>query len=101
MMDWGDRGEHMTTGGWIFMALGMLVLIVLAVVLVMWIVSQHRNPDRAPLPQNTSAREVLDHRLVSGDITTEQYDQLRTRLDPSAPPGAGAPPTKPPAAPPG
>lgn len=41
-MDWGDRGEHMTTGGWIFMALGMLVPIVLVVVLVMWIVSQQR-----------------------------------------------------------
>jgi hypothetical protein len=36
MMDSGYRGEHMTTGGWIFMALGMLVLIVLVVVLVMW-----------------------------------------------------------------
>jgi uncharacterized membrane protein len=90
MMDWGDRGEHMTTGGWIFMALGMLVLIVLVVGLVMWIVSQQRKPDRAPLPHNMSAREALDHRLVSGDITTEQYDQLRSKLDPSAPPGSGS-----------
>jgi uncharacterized membrane protein len=98
MMDWGDRGEHMTAGGWIFMALGMLVLIVLAVVLVIWLVSQQRKPDRAPLPHTTSAREVLDHRLVSGEITTDQYDQLRAKLDPSAPPGTG-PPAPPPATP--
>jgi uncharacterized membrane protein len=98
MMDWGDRGEHMTTGGWIFMALGMLVLIVLAVVLVMWIVSQQRKPAQGPMRPGMSAREALDHRLVSGEITTEQYDQLRTKLDPS-PPGAGSPP--PPAATPG
>jgi uncharacterized membrane protein len=99
MMDWGDRGEHMTTGGWIFMALGMLVLIVLAVVLVMWLVSQQSTPDRVPLPHAMSAREALDHRLVSGDITTEQYDQLRAKLDPS--PASGATPPAPPAATPG
>ena len=92
MMDWGDRGHHMTTGGWIFMALGMLVLIVLVVVLVMWIVSQQRQPNRALAP-GVSAREALDHRLVSGEITAEQYDELRRRLEPSAPPGAGPPPT--------
>jgi uncharacterized membrane protein len=100
MMDWGDRGEHMTTGGWIFMALGMLVLIVLAVVLVMWRVSQQRKPDRGALPHAMSAREALDHRLVSGDITGEQYDQLRAKLDPSPPPGAGSA-TSPPGATPG
>ena len=83
MMEWNDRGEHMTTGGWIFMVLGMMVLVVLAVVLVMWIVSQQRRPDRGPVAPGMSAREALDHRLVSGEITTDQYDQLRAKLDPS------------------
>jgi uncharacterized membrane protein len=99
MMDSGYRGEHMTTGGWIFMALGMLVLIVLVVVLVMWIVSQQHKPDRGPLPPGgMSAREVLDHRLVNGEMTADQYDELRKKLDTGAaaatgPPGspAGAP----------
>jgi uncharacterized membrane protein len=90
MMDWGDRGEHMTTGGWIFMVLGMLVLIALVVVLVMWIVSQQRKPDRGQLPPGVSAREALDHRLVNGEITTDQYDELRKKLD-SASPATGPP----------
>jgi uncharacterized membrane protein len=88
MMDWGERGQHMTTGGWIFMAMGMLILIVLAVVLVMWIVSQPRKTGADPVAPGMSAREVLDHRLASGEITTDQYDQLRTRLDPHAGPSA-------------
>jgi uncharacterized membrane protein len=91
MMDWGDRGEHMTTGGWIFMALGMLVLIVLVVVLVMWIVSQQRKPDRGALASGMSAREALDHRLVNSEITTDQYDELRKKLDASSPPATGPP----------
>jgi uncharacterized membrane protein len=99
MMDWNDHGEHMTTGGWIFMALGMLVLIVLVAALVMWLVSQQRKPDRSHVPPGMSARESLDHRLVSGEITMDQYDELRKKLDPSAPPGAGPP--APPAATPG
>jgi uncharacterized membrane protein len=95
MMDWGDRGEHMTTGGWIFMALGMLVLIVLAVVLVMWIVSQQRKPDQGPPRPGMSAREVLDHRLVNGEMTTDQYDELRNKLDARVPAATGpsGPPT--------
>ena len=96
MMDWNDHGEHMTTAGWIFMALGILVLIVLVVVLVMWIVSQQSKPAGGALLPGMSAREALDHRLVSGEITTEQYDALRAKLDPSAPPGVG-PPVPPPA----
>ncbi len=97
MMDWGERGEHMTAGGWIFMALGMLVLLVLIVALVMWIVSQQNKPDRRLSPPGISAREALDHRLVSGEITPDQYDQLRNKLEPLPPPG-DAPASPPPAA---
>ena len=91
MMDWNDHGEHMTTGGWIFMVLGMLVLVVLVVVLVMWIVSQQRKPSGGNLPPGMSARERLDHRLVSGEITTDQYDELRKKLDGVAPTATGPP----------
>jgi hypothetical protein len=32
-----------------------------------------------------TARETLDHRLVNGEITSEQYDELRKKLDAPAP----------------
>ncbi len=98
MMDWGGRGEHMTTGGWIFMALGMLFLIALLVILVTWIVSQQRRPDGRPAPPGMSAREALDHRLVSGEIGPDQYDELRNKLDERRSPPGGDPTTPPPAA---
>jgi uncharacterized membrane protein len=94
-MDYGPRGEHMTTGGWIFMALGMLVLILLAVVLVVWVMSQQHKPDRSQIPPGMSAGEVLDHRLVSGEITADQYDQLRRKLDVKSPSSGSGPPTEP------
>ena len=81
MMDWNNHGEHMSTGGWIFMALGMLVLIVLVVVLVMWMVSHQHPTNRAAIPPGMSARDALDHRLVSGQVTTDEYDALRKKLE--------------------
>lgn len=88
-MDWTDHGEHMTTGGWIFMSIGMVVLLILLVALVWWIVSQQRQSTTGLARPTLSAREALDHRLVSGEITGEQYDELRRKLD--GPPG-GSPP---------
>jgi len=88
-MYWIEHGEHMSTGGWVFMGLGMLVLIVLVVVLVVWLVSQQRSS--AGPPPGRSARETLDHRLVSGEITPDQYDELRQKLDPGAAAPAGPP----------
>jgi uncharacterized membrane protein len=99
-MDWGRHGERMTAGGWIFMALGMLVLLALIVALVLWIVSQQHKSDSRLSPAGLSDREVLDHRLVSGEITPDQYDQLRNMLEPLSPP-RDTPATPPPAATPG
>jgi len=96
MMDWSDHGEHMTTGGWIFMSLGMLVLIALVVVLVMWVVSHQRPTDPTAIAPGTSAREALDHRLVSGQITTDEYDALRKKRET---PGSGSTQAEPPAPP--
>jgi uncharacterized membrane protein len=77
-------GDHMNTGGWIFMSIGMVILLVLLVALVWWIVSQQRKPEQSARPHMT-ARETLDHRLVNGDITSEQYDELRKKLDAPVP----------------
>jgi len=86
MMDWGGQGEHMTTAGWIFTALGMLVLVALLAIVVTWIAARQRRPDGRPMPPGISAREALDHRLVSGEIAPSEYDQLRDKLDEPRPP---------------
>jgi uncharacterized membrane protein len=95
MMDWNGHGEHMTTGGWILMAFGMSILLLLVVVLIIWMVSHLRQPAGAALPPGMSAREALDHRLVSGEITTGQYDELRAKLDAAGASPAAGPPSPP------
>ncbi|HEX7610060.1 MAG TPA: hypothetical protein VF380_05240 [Solirubrobacteraceae bacterium] len=88
----------MSTGGWVFMVLGIVILIAVLVALVMWIVSQQRRPaGPGTRPAGMSAREALDHRLVSGEVTTEQYDQLRARLDGEARSGSAGSAAPPPA----
>jgi len=34
-----------------------------------------------PSPSQPSAREILDRRLASGEITIEQYDEVRAKFD--------------------
>jgi uncharacterized membrane protein len=82
MMDWNG---HMSTGGWIFSILAIIVILALIVAAIAWIVrdlSDRRDRGLA------SAREILDRRLASGEIKAEQYEQLRQTL--GAPPGTGS-----------
>ncbi|HVC07016.1 MAG TPA: SHOCT domain-containing protein [Solirubrobacterales bacterium] len=70
----------MNSGGWIFSILAILLLLALVVAVIVWItreVSGHR--DGGPTIE-MSAREILDRRLASGEITTEQHEQLRQTL---------------------
>jgi uncharacterized membrane protein len=77
MMYWGN---HMSTGAWILSIFGTLIILALILAVIVWIISElgNRNGDRA-LPA-VSAREILDQRLASGEITSDQYDQLREKL---------------------
>jgi uncharacterized membrane protein len=95
MMYWGN---HMTTGGWILSILGTLIIVALIVGAIAWIVSElgYRGGSRAaPV---VPAREILDRRLASAEITPGQYDLLREKLaatstpsDPRPTSPAGAP----------
>jgi putative membrane protein len=78
MMYWGD---HMSTGGWIFSILGTLIILALIVGLIGWAVAtaSDRGGRGAP-PSRASARDILDRRLASGELTAEQYEQLRETL---------------------
>lgn len=77
MMDWSG---HMSTAGWIFSVLWTVIIIALVVVAVVWLVSalsERRDRGAAAGP---TAREILDQRLASGELTVEQYEQLRDTL---------------------
>ncbi len=76
MMAWG---EHMSTGGWVFTALWTLIILAILAAAIVWIVSALR--DRAVSSTSAdSPREILDRRLASGEVTLEQYREMRAAL---------------------
>jgi uncharacterized membrane protein len=78
MMYWGN---HMSTGGWIFSILGTLIILGLIVGVIVWAVSAASDrSSRDDSHSRASAREILDRRLASGELTAEQYEQLRDTL---------------------
>ena len=79
-----DFNGHMSTGGWIFSVLGLLILLALVVGLVAVLASTIGNR-RAQEPANPeSAQQILDRRLATGEITIEQYERMHESLARSA-----------------
>jgi|SRR5450756_351292 putative membrane protein len=81
MMYWGN---HMGTGDWIFSIFGTLIILALIVGLIVWLVSPSSRSDTGPTASRESADEILDRRLASGELTVDQYQQLRAALDDAA-----------------
>ncbi len=86
MMYWND---HMSAGGWIFSILGMVILVAALIGVVLWLVSERsgrRAAGTAPPVERTT--EILDRRLARGELTGEEYEQLRSALQakPAGPP---------------
>ncbi len=90
--------DHMDGGGWVFAAVMLVLLVALAVAVIIWL---NRSRGIGATPQApigggpVSARDLLDRRLVSGEIGEEEYRRLRATLTETATPGepAGPPPT--------
>ncbi len=76
MMYWGD---HMSSGGWIFTVLWTVIMLAILAAAVVWIVSALRSRDTVG-PSGGLSREILDRRLASGELTIEQYKQLRDAI---------------------
>jgi uncharacterized membrane protein len=77
-------GHHMDAGGWVFSILATIVFLALFVAVIVWAAGTFAR-GQSQTPTHGSPREILDHRLASGKITTEQYDQLRKKLDSNPP----------------
>jgi uncharacterized membrane protein len=76
MMYWGN---HMTTWDWAFSVFGTLILVALIVVAILSFVSTPSDRDGSETASAASAREILDRRLASGELTVDQYEQLRAK----------------------
>jgi putative membrane protein len=81
MMYWGN---HMGIGDWIFSIFGTLIILALIVGLIVWLVSPSSRSDTGPPAPRESADEILDRRLAGGEITVDQYQQLRAAPDDAA-----------------
>lgn len=69
---------------------------------VVWLISALGNREGRTVAaegSGPSAREILDRRLVSGELTVEQYKQLRETIGDPAPPAEGTGPPRPASAP--
>jgi uncharacterized membrane protein len=91
-------GNHMGAGGWVFMAIIMVVLLGLLVAFIVWLVGdQRRRPHRDHNVAGGSANDILDRRLATGEIGVQEYERLKASL--ATPAVRPAPPTEPPTAP--
>ena len=100
MMYWNG---HMTTAGWIIAVLWTVIIFALIAGAVYWLVSALASGGRGTTTAttaDTSAREILDRRLAKGELTIEQYKELRDAIGGEAPLSSGEPlPSRPASAP--
>lgn len=81
MMTWYDNGWG--TGGWIAMAL-MMVLWIGLIAVAAWAAVRLLRRDAPSAPATPAAlgpRAILDERLAKGEIDAEQYAQLRRLIE--------------------
>ena len=64
-------------GGWgmPFFGLGPLFLLVIVVAVIILLMRQSRTMGSGPL--GPTAREILDRRYAAGEISKEQYEQMK------------------------
>jgi uncharacterized membrane protein len=81
--------NNMGGGGWVVSIVGTLIIVALLVAAIVWFASSRRS---GPQALTGSAREILDRRLASGEISSEHYDELRQTLSATAANGTPANP---------
>jgi putative membrane protein len=92
----------MSTAGWILSVLWTLIIIALVVAGIVWLISalgSRENSRAAAEGSRHSGREILDRRLASGELTVEQYKQLRDTIGDPDPAAGGTEPPRPTSAP--
>jgi putative membrane protein len=90
------RNGHMSAAGWILSVMWTVIIVALVVAGIVWLVSALSNRENRPAASQSSeasARETLDRRLARGELTVEEYKQLRETIgDPARSAGGTGPP---------
>lgn len=86
---------HMSAAGWILSVVWTVIILALVIAGILWLVSalgdRNARPPSGEMPR-ASAREILDLRLARGEITVEEYRQLRQTIgDPVSAPAEPQP----------
>ena len=83
MMGWGGYGPGVYGFGWwgILMLLFWALIIGGVVLLVLWLVRQARPPTVGPGPSGPRPLDILKERYARGEITREQYEEMRRNLE--------------------
>ena len=79
MMYWNG---HMTAAGWIIAILWTVIILALIAGAIAWLISAltSRSAGAPGVTSEGSAREILDRRLAKGELTLEQYRELRDEI---------------------
>jgi uncharacterized membrane protein len=73
--------HNMGVGGWIFVALGNIIIWGLLIAFLLWLMQDlGSRRHRHHIVSGASASDILDRRLATGDINPEEYQRLRTTL---------------------
>ena len=75
-MGYGMMGGGWMIFGWIFMILFWAAIILL----IIWLYKQIRGPVARPETTGETAAEILKKRYASGEITKEQFDEMKKEL---------------------
>ncbi|MDH4266449.1 MAG: SHOCT domain-containing protein [Deltaproteobacteria bacterium] len=78
-------GEHFWWGGWWMFPMAMPIIILVALVVVLYLLFGRgglRAPwwDRYPHRESESALDILKKRYAKGEITREEFDQMKKDL---------------------
>ena len=78
---------HMTAVGWIIAILWTVIILALIAGAIAWLISalSSRSAGAPGVTSEGSAREILDRRLAKGEISLDQYKELREAIGAEAP----------------
>ncbi|WLR48012.1 SHOCT domain-containing protein [Halobacillus litoralis] len=82
MMDGSGMGNSFF-GGFFGFGLILLILIIAIFFIVRWMMKPHAKEQNSSnrVRGESGSKEVLKKRLASGEITEEEYDRLKKKLD--------------------